>query len=195
MIFWGAWPLGQPGVVMTKLASATPPRLSKRQALTQLGVFGLAGVLSACGFELRKAPAYPFKTLFTGIPEASVFGQELKRNIAASGRVEVITDPRDIERADVIFDLLAELPEKLILSRTSTGAVREFQLRLRVRFRLRTREGYELIPDTEIVQEREISFNESAALSKETEEQLLYRDMRSDLVQQILRRLGALRQL
>ncbi len=107
----------------------------------------------------------------------------------------MITDPRDIERDDVIFDLLAELPEKLILSRTSTGAVREFQLRLRVRFRLRTREGYELIPDIEIVQEREISFNESAALSKETEEQLLYRDMRSDLVQQILRRLGALRQL
>jgi LPS-assembly lipoprotein len=180
---------------MKQRASTTPSRLSKRHALTQLGVWGLAGMLSACGFELRKAPSYPFKTLFTGIPEASVFGQELKRNIAASGRVEVITDPRDIERADVIFDLLAELPEKLILSRTSSGAVREFQLRLRVRFRLRTREGVELIPDTEIVQEREISFNESAALSKETEEKLLYRDMRSDLVQQILRRLGALRQL
>lgn len=174
--------------------STSPTSLAKRQALTQLGSLGLAGLLSACGFQLRKAPAYPFKTLFTGIPEASVFGQELKRNIAGSGQVEVITDPRQIERADVIFDLLAELPEKLILSRTSTGAVREFQLRLRVRFRLRTRDGYEWIPDTEIVQEREISFNETSALSKETEEQLLYRDMRADLVQQILRRLGALRQ-
>ena len=60
---------------------------------------------------------------------------------------------------------------------------------------MRTRDGYELIPDTELVQERIISFNESAALSKETEEQLLYRDMRSDLVQQVLRRLGAVRQL
>lgn len=174
--------------------STSPTSLAKRQALTQLGSLGMAGLLSACGFQLRKAPAYPFKTLFTGIPEASVFGQELKRNIAGSGQVEVITDPRQIERADVIFDLLAELPEKLILSRTSTGAVREFQLRLRVRFRLRTRDGYEWIPDTEIVQEREISFNETSALSKETEEQLLYRDMRADLVQQILRRLGALRQ-
>jgi LPS-assembly lipoprotein len=107
--------------------------------------------------------------------------------------VEVITDARQIERADVIFDFLLELPEKLILSRTSTGAVREFQLRLR--FRLRTRDGYELISDTELVQERIISFNESAALSKEAEEQLLYRDMRSDIVQQVLRRLGAVRQL
>jgi LPS-assembly lipoprotein len=52
-----------------------------------------------------------------------------------------------------------------------------------------------LISDTELVQERIISFNESAALSKEAEEQLLYRDMRSDIVQQVLRRLGAVRQL
>ena len=177
---------------MTQLLPAQPNR---RQVLMRCGTASGLLLLSACGFELRKAPDYPFKTLFTGLPETSAFGQELKRNIAASGKVEVITNPKEIERADVIFELLAELPEKVILSRTSTGAVREFQLRFRIRFRLRTREGYELIPDTELVQERDISFNESAALSKESEEQLLYRDMRSDLVQQVLRRLGALRQL
>ena len=152
----------------------------------------LLGV-SACGFQLRKAPDYPFRTLYSGLPEASVFGQELKRNISGSGRVEVITDPKQVERADVIFDLLLELPEKVILSRTSAGAVREFQLRFRIRFKLRSRDGTELIPDTELVQERDISFNENAALSKETEEGLLYRDMRSDLVQQVLRRLAVAR--
>ena len=152
----------------------------------------LLGV-SACGFQLRKAPDYPFRTLYSGLPEASVFGQELKRNISASGRVEVISDPKQVERADVIFDLLLELPEKVILSRTSAGAVREFQLRFRIRFKLRSRDGTELIPDTELVQERDISFNENAALSKETEEGLLYRDMRSDLVQQVLRRLAVVR--
>lgn len=153
----------------------------------------LLGVLSACGFQLRQAPNYPFRTLFSGVSEASAFGQELKRNIAASGKVEVISDPREVERADVIFDLLLELPEKVILSRTSAGAVREFQLRFRIRFKLRTRDGIELIPDTELVQERDISFSETAALSKETEEALLYRDMRSDLVQQVLRRLAVVR--
>ncbi len=149
--------------------------------------------LSACGFQLRQAPIYPFRTLYSGLPEASVFGQDLKRNISASGRVEVISDPKQVERADVIFDLLLELPEKVILSRTSAGAVREFQLRFRIRFKLRSRDGIELIPDTELVQERDISFNETAALSKETEEGLLYRDMRSDLVQQVLRRLAVVR--
>jgi len=149
--------------------------------------------LSACGFQLRQAPNYPFRTLYSGLPEASVFGQDLKRNISASGRVEVISDPKQVERADVIFDLLLELPEKVILSRTSAGAVREFQLRFRIRFKLRSRDGIELIPDTELVQERDISFNETAPLSKETEEGLLYRDMRSDLVQQVLRRLAVVR--
>ena len=152
----------------------------------------LMGV-SGCGFQLRQAPNYPFRTLYTGLPEASVFGQELKRNISVSGRVEVINDPKQVERADVIFDLLQELQEKVILSRTSAGAVREFQLRFRIRFKLRTRDGIEVIPDTELVQERDISFSETAALSKETEEGLLYRDMRSDLVQQVLRRLAVVR--
>ena len=149
--------------------------------------------LTACGFQLRQAPNYPFRTLYSELREASVFGQELKRNISASGRVEVISDPKLVERADVIFDLLQEQPEKVILSRTSAGAVREFQLRFRIRFKLRTRDGVELIPDTELVQERDISFNETSALSKETEEALLYRDMRSDLVQQVLRRLAVVR--
>ena len=149
--------------------------------------------LSACGFQLRQAPNYPFRTLYIGLPEASVLGQELKRNISVSGRVEVINDPKQVERADVIFDLLQELQEKVILSRTSAGAVREFQLRFRIRFKLRTRDGIEVIPDTELVQERDISFSETAALSKETEEGLLYRDMRSDLVQQVLRRLAVVR--
>jgi LPS-assembly lipoprotein len=77
----------------------------------------------------------------------------------------------------------------------ATGQVREFQLRIRLRFRVRTPRGAELIAPTEIVQQRDISFNESAALAKEVEEGLLYRDMQNDIVQQLLRRLAALKSL
>ena len=69
--------------------------------------------------------------------------------------------------------------------------MREFQLRLRFRFRLRTLGGKELIPDTELLLQREINFNESQILAKEAEEALLYRDMQSDIVQQLMRRLAA----
>ena len=77
----------------------------------------------------------------------------------------------------------------------SSGQVREFQLRLRFSFRLRTLAGRELIPASEIALQRDISFNESAVLAKEAEEALLYRDMQSDVVQQVMRRLAAVTSL
>jgi LPS-assembly lipoprotein len=46
--------------------------------------------------------------------------------------------------------------------------VREFQLRTRLKFKLRTPQGKELIPETELLQQRDISFNESAVLAKES---------------------------
>jgi len=154
-------------------------------------VAGLAG----CGFELRKPPSYAFSTLFSSIPIVSPFGVKLKRSLESSGQVEVINDPRQIERAQVIFDQLFELREKVVVGRTSTGAIREFQLRLRYRFRLRSKSGIELIPDTEILLTRDINFNETGALSKESEEALLYKDMENDLVLQLQRRLAAVRQV
>jgi LPS-assembly lipoprotein len=151
--------------------------------------------LAGCGFELRKPPNYAFKTLYSSIPVVSPFGVKLKRSLESSGQVEVISDPREAERAQVIFDQLFELREKVVVGRTATGAIREFQLRLRYRFRVRSRNGIELIPDTEITLNRDINFNETGALSKESEEALLYKDMENDLVLQIQRRLAAIRQI
>lgn len=147
--------------------------------------------LAGCGFELRKAPNFPFKTLFSPFPESSLIGTQLRRSLESNGTVKVITDGRFIDQADVVLDVLQEQREKVVVSRNSYGQVREFQLRLRFRFKLRTPQGKELIPDSLILQERDISFNESAALSKETEEALLYREMQTDTVQQIMRRLAA----
>jgi LPS-assembly lipoprotein len=154
-------------------------------------VAGLAG----CGFELRKPPRYAFSTIYSSIPIMSGLGIKLKRSLESSGQVEVITEPRQIERAEVIFDQLLELREKVVVGRTSTGAIREFQLRLRYRFRVRSRNGIELIPDSEITLNRDINYNETGALSKESEEALLYKDMENDLVLQLQRRLAAIRQI
>jgi LPS-assembly lipoprotein len=155
----------------------------------------LTAGLVGCGFELRKPPRYAFSTLFNSIPTVSPLGVKITRTLESSGQVEVITDPRDIERADVIFDQLFELREKVVVGRTSTGAIREFQLRLRYRFRVRSRNGIELIPDTQVFLTRDINFNETGALSKESEEALLYKDMENDLVLQLQRRLAAIRKI
>lgn len=156
---------------------------------------GSATGLSACGFALRKAPSYAFKTIYNSAGETSTLGTELNRNLESSGAVSVIRDPRLIEQAQVILDVLLDQREKTVVGVNASGQVREFQLRTRFRFQLRTLKGKQLIPPDEIVLQRDISFNESAVLAKETEEALLYRDMQSDIVQQILRRLAAVKSL
>ena len=53
----------------------------------------------------------------------------------------------------------------------------------------------ELIASTELLLSRDISFNESAVLAKEAEEGLMYRDMQTDIVQQLIRRLAAIKSI
>lgn len=151
--------------------------------------------LSGCGFALRKAPDFAFTTLYSGLAESSPLGVELRRSLEATRKVKVISDARLINEAQVVLEVLLDQREKVVLSLNASGQVREFQLRLRFRFRLRTLAGKELIPVSEIALQRDISFNESAVLAKEAEEALLYRDMQSDVVQQIMRRLAAVKEL
>ena len=151
--------------------------------------------LNGCGFALRKAPDFAFTTLYSSLPESSPLGVELRRSLEATRKVKVISDAGRINEAQVILEVLLDQREKVVLSLNATGQVREFQLRLRFRFRLRTPAGKELIPASEIALQRDISFNESAVLAKEAEENLLYRDMQSDVVQQIMRRLAAVKEL
>jgi LPS-assembly lipoprotein len=98
-------------------------------------------------------------------------------------------------QADVILDVLADRREKTVLGTSSAGQVREFQLRVLFSFRLRTPQDKELIELAELQLQRDISYNETVALAKENEEALLYRDMQSDLVQQVMRRLSSVRAL
>jgi LPS-assembly lipoprotein len=169
---------------------------SQRRAFLRSALGPLSALaLASCGFALRSSQKFPFKSLYTGPIAASPLLIELSRQVAGTGGVEVIIDQRQVERADVIFELLQEQREKVVAGRTSSGSVREFLLRTNLRFRLRTREGKELIPETLLVATTDISYNETLALSKDQEEQMLYRNMGNDLVGQIVRRMAALTSL
>lgn len=154
-----------------------------------------AGVLltAGCGFRLRGTPNFAFKSIYVNAPAGSGLGDDLRRALTANSALRVITNPQQMLEADVILDVLADQREKTVLGTSSAGQVREFQLRTLFSFRLRTPQDRELMELTELQQQRDISYNESAALAKENEEALLYRDMQSDLVQQIMRRLSSVR--
>ena len=166
--------------------------MQRRFCFTLLAASLPLGMLG-CGFALRGTPKFAFKSLFSPFAENSLLGAELKRSLEAGGNVRVITDARQISQADVILDVVQEQREKSVVAVNASGQVREFQLRIRFQFKLRGAKGNDLISLTEIVQQRDISFNESAVLAKESEEGLLYREMQSDIIQQIMRRLASLK--
>jgi LPS-assembly lipoprotein len=174
------------------------PSIRRRHLLASGGVALLAG----CGFQLRQAPDFAFDSIVINAAASSPLAAELRRSLAANGKVEVVSpmpmpavaaSAPTAPRGQVVFELPQELREKVVVGLNASGQVREFQLRLRIRFRVRTPQGRELIPESELVQQRDMSFNEAAVLAKEAEESLLYRDMQADLVQQLMRRLAALR--
>ncbi len=148
----------------------------------------LGFVTAACGFELRGQATLPFETLYIAIPEISPLGIELRRNILAGTRTRLVNDST---QAQAIFELSSEERGKSILSFDTSGQVREYQLRYRVSFRVRDARGRDYLPQSEIRATRDVSYSSTQVLAKESEELLLYRDMQSDAVQQILRRLAS----
>ena len=60
--------------------------------------------LGACGFKLRGAPDFAFNTIYVNASANSSLGNELKRNIASSGNVMVVTgDSGQIDKAQVVL--------------------------------------------------------------------------------------------
>jgi LPS-assembly lipoprotein len=109
--------------------------IDRRTWLRGLGLPLASLGLASCGFALRSSQKFPFKSMYTGPIAASPLLIELSRQVAGTGGVEVIIDQRQVERADVIFELLQEQREKVVAGRTSSGSVREFLLRTNLRFR------------------------------------------------------------
>jgi len=166
--------------------------MHKRTLLAALAAI----LLPACGFRLRGAPAFGFTSLYIQAPPESAIARQLRSTLAHAGsQVTLLTDPQQLPQAQAVLELLNEQQERVAVGLNAAGQVRELQLRLRLRFRLRGQQGQEWIAETELLQQRDISYSESTALSKEGEESLLFRDMQADLVQQLLRRLAAVKNL
>lgn len=146
----------------------------------------LAMLLGACGFHLRAQATLPFETLYVEGSGNSTFVNELKRAVQSGSSTRLVEVPAE---AQAVLQVMGEARQKNILSLSGSGRVREYELVYRITFRLHDGKGKELIPTGEISLKRDVSFNDAQLLAKESEELLLYRDMQSDAVQQIFRRL------
>jgi len=164
---------------------------TRRLVLSAFAAAAGAGLLAGCGFQLRRPPELPFRTLYlSGFKATSPMGVALRRALASSTTTRLV---EGAPAAEVIFEVLGDVEERSVVAFTSTGQVRELQLRERLTFRLKANNGRELIPRTEILQTRDMTYNERDALAKEQEEQLLYRAMQDDIALQVMRRLAAVK--
>jgi len=150
----------------------------------------MAATLAACGFQLRQPQPLAMRSIaLVGFATDSPLHAALARALRESG-VALREDPA---QAEAVFDALADTRQKTVAASTATGQVREVQLRVRLRFRLATPVGQLLLPASDLLLTRDMSYSETDALAKQQEEALLYRAMDDDIVTQVLRRLASVK--
>ncbi len=150
----------------------------------------LALSLSACGFHLRghslQGTSFPFSTLYLKSASQTPFVTDLYNSLELY-KIRLTTAP---EQAELTLDIVSEATDKQILALSGAGQVLEYQLRYRVSIRAYDRQMQEWVPADELQLQRTLTYDAAQILAKEQEEALLFRDMRSDAVQQVMRRLS-----
>jgi LPS-assembly lipoprotein len=164
--------------------------VSRRRLLLAGLALPAAAALGGCGFRLRGPQPMDFATLHVNVSAQTELGAQLRRLVAVSGSTVVVEEEA---AAEARLQILGNARSREILSLTGAGKVREYQLHQNLQFQLLDKAGKPLIPPTTLSARREYTFDEDAVLGKQQEEELLYRDMQQDLVQQMMRRLAVFR--
>ncbi len=159
---------------------------SRRALLRALAAVAVAGSVASCGFHLRGDASFPFKTVYVSSPTSKPMATEIERSIAAGSDTKIVAEA---PAAEVVLDIPVVVDDKDVLSLSSGGSVREYALVKRVQFRLHDKTGADWMPAGEIVVRRSYTFNETQVLARDLQEQRLLREMQTDAVQQLLRRM------
>ena len=146
--------------------------------------------LSACGFHLRGSNpndvAFAFKSLYLKVPGETPFVIDLRRLLKAN-KVAMVASP---DKADLVLEIVSEQNVKQILSLSGSGRVQEFQLFYSVSLRAYDNQQNDWLTADEISLSRILPYDDTQVLAKQQEEEMLYKDMRSDAVAQAVRRLN-----
>lgn len=147
----------------------------------------LSCALVACGFQLRGANEFNYKTLY--ISGQTQINKALKKSFTTNG-VDIVNSANE---AEMQLELLKEDYEKRILSLSGSGLVREYELYYRVHYR--TKSAQETLWSQPLMMEvrRDLSYSDKSLLGKEIEEKQLVEDMHKQVVRNLMRRLSTLK--
>ena len=157
---------------------------------TLLAMLAASASMVACGFHLRGQATYAFGSVYVNAPAHPQLAAELRRSLTGTGSASVTETPAG---AQVVVDVMQVFDDKQVLSISPGGRVQEYALAKAVQFRVRDPDGREWMKPDEIVIRRTYTYDDSERLAREIQEQRLLREMQSDAVQQIVRRLQSAR--
>jgi LPS-assembly lipoprotein len=179
---------------------------ARRATLQRLGLGGLAiaalATQTACGFKLRNRFDMAFRTVqLTGFAANSPLASELARALEASGVTVVDSTLTAMQAASsatvpithIVIEGLRDKRDMVVASTTTYSQVRTMSVRNFLTFRVKRGDGTTLIPSSEVVLSRDLTYNEADALAKQDEADALHQAMQSDIVQQVMRRLSTIR--
>ena len=159
--------------------------------LQKIALIGLAMMLAACGWQLRDAQVVPQSIgslhIATQLADRD-FVSELARALDVYG-VEVVSSAAAADYSVVIVDFRQN---RFVGTLNASGRVAEYQLNEDVDFLIANATGTPLTNLFTASVERSYEVEERDILSSENEEQLIKREMRQEIVRQMLNRLKVL---
>ena len=155
--------------------------------------FLLFASVAGCGFQLRGTTPnsqLSFDSVYLDSARGTPLERQLRRAILAQGNTVLATDQKS---AAVTLRILSEGQEKKILTLNAQGQVREYSLLYRIRFEVADKDNKKLLNPNELALQAFLSYSESQALAKETEERMTFDDLRRDAISQIMRQLSRIK--
>lgn len=147
-------------------------------------------MLSGCGFHLRGQQDYAFKRLYLASTQDPLTAR-IKRLVEGGSDTVVVTQAADAQATLRVTDSAGERT----LTVNTSNLIVEYELIETFSYSLTAADGTVLIPSSSLTLNRSMTYSDNFFLAKSTEANLLYEDMRKDAADQIVRRLGMVRNL
>jgi LPS-assembly lipoprotein len=145
-------------------------------------------VLTACGFHLRGQIELP-EQLSPLYLEAENLNSDLLREINNIFRANNIISAKSRTDASAVLEITQANKGRRVLSVDNRGRVREYELSLRIQYRLRGKNISELNKTIDL--KRDLLFDPDSVLAISHEREVLYQDMSRDAARLILQQLTA----
>ncbi len=150
----------------------------------------VAVLLAGCGFRLREEVALPDALSRVRIDSPDPYGP-LERDLTAAlerAGADVVDTAEGVAVIRIASDAMATEP----LSVSEAARVQEYLVRYRVELEIVDAANVVLMPLAAIELKRDYSYDETQALGAAAEEELLRKELRREMVQQVLRRIERL---